>query len=153
MDKKEPTKMPKLSEEEHKFINESRELFQRGNAWELLQYRPKIFKHLTEVSLERRIDFLKSLFAYTSTWTFYTLQWVCDTMVEAYRNLLKAAENSPILYLQILSILYSMKENTKEALNEYIQKLTIAQAITAYHSEHLHSYAKEQLYLKINEEE
>lgn len=156
MDKKEPVQpigIYKLTEGEHKFIKESKELFERGNAWELLQYRPKVFKYLSEIALERRIDFLKSLFAYTSTWTFYTLQWVCDTMIEAYKNLLKASENSPILYLEILSTLYSMKETAKETLDEYIQKLTIAQAITAYHSIYIHAYTKEQLYLKINEEE
>jgi hypothetical protein len=98
-----------LSEEEKKFIKESREVFLKGNVWELLQYRPKIFKYLSEIVLEKRIDFLKQLFAYSSTWTFYTLQWVCEAMVEAFKITKETVKNDPILHTQVVGILYEMK--------------------------------------------
>jgi tagatose-1,6-bisphosphate aldolase non-catalytic subunit AgaZ/GatZ len=141
-----------LSEEEKKFIKESREIFLKGNVWELLQYRPKIFKYLSEIVLEKRIDFLKQLFAYSSTWTFYTLQWVCEAMVEAFKTLKETVKNDPILHTQVVGILYEMKETTKETVDNCIKNLTLEQAKILL-QQPITDYVKIELNLKIDSEE
>lgn len=142
-----------LSDNDKKFITESREVFLKGNAWELLQYRPKIFKYLSYMELTgKRIDFLKQLFAYSSSWTFFTLQWVCEAMVEAFKITGDNVKNDPILYTQIVGILYEMKEATKEDIDTRIKNLTVEQAKILL-KQTITDYMKIELNLKIDSEE